>query len=187
MKLTEAMSSEINALKKPVIIAYDLGKLLFFLYQAGNYKGQRLRLRKNTPARRDYFSVVKELSAYGVLRKGKSVSSPSAFEIFSSSSPAPSPGEVACCLDPFAYVSHLSAMEYHGLTDQFPKMLFLSSPKSSVWSPLAKKQMEKDLGEAFENYLETELPLLKRLKMKIKSFVLIIQKIALHMKCNQNL
>lgn len=166
MKIAAAISSEINGLKRPVISSYDLGKLLFSLYQAGNYKGTPfLSLRKKLPTRRTYLSVVKELSAYGVLREGRLVSNSNAFEIFSSSSSAPSPGEIACCIDPFAYVSHLSAMEYHGLTDQFPKMLFVSSPKSSVWSQLAKRQMEKDLGESLKDYLRTGLPILKRLKM----------------------
>ncbi len=164
MKITAAISSEINELKKPVITGYDLGRLLFAVYQAGNYKGTPLSfLRNSIPTRRNYFSVVKELFSYSVLRHGKFVSHQYAFEIFSASSTPPSPGEVACCVDPFAYVSHLSAMEYHGLTDQFPKMLFISSPKSKVWSQLAKKQMEKDLGDALALYLDAELPILKRL------------------------
>lgn len=166
MKLTAAISSEINELKKPVITGYDLGRLLFALYKAGKYKGIPLSfLRKSIPTRRNYLSVVKELFSYGVLRHGKYVSHQHAFEIFSAASTPPSPGEVACCIDPFAYVSHLSAMEYHGLTDQFPKILFMSSPKGKVWSEIAQKQMEKDLDEDLISYLSTELPTLKYLKV----------------------
>ena len=166
MKLTAAISSEINELKKPVVTGYDLGRLLFALYQTGNYKGTPLSfLRNSIPTRRNYFSVVKELFSYSVLRHGKFVSHQYAFEIFSAASTPPSPGEVACCVDPFAYVSHLSAMEYHGLTDQFPKMLFISSPKGKVWHEIAQKQMEKDLGEDLISYLSTELPTLKHLKV----------------------
>lgn len=166
MKLTAAISSEINGLKKPVVTAYDLGRLLFMLYKAGDYKGTPLSyLRNSIPTRRNYLSVVKELSAYSILRHGKFISHQNAFEIFSTSSPPPSPGEVACCVDPFAYVSHLSAMEYHGLTDHFPKMLFMSSPKSKTWSQLGQKQMAKDLGENLISYLETGLPILKYLKI----------------------
>lgn len=164
MKLAAAISSEINELKKPVITSYDLGQLLFRVYRARSYKGTPLSfLRTPLPTRRNYFSVVKELSSYSVLRHGKFVSHKHAFEIFSASSIAPSPGEVVCCVDPFSYVSHLSAMEYHGLTGQFPKVLFMSSPKSKLWAQLAKEQMEKDLGEDLKVYLETELPTLKRL------------------------
>lgn len=41
--------------------------------------------------------------------------------------------EIACSLDPFAYLSHLSAMEYHGLTDRFPKIVFMFTPSQSDW------------------------------------------------------
>lgn len=37
--------------------------------------------------------------------------------------------EVVCSVDPFCYVSHLSAMEYHGLTNRMPTLLFISSPR----------------------------------------------------------
>jgi predicted transcriptional regulator of viral defense system len=164
MKLAEAISKEISDMRKPVITGYDLGRLLFAVYKAGNHKGTSIsHLRTTLPSRQNYSSVVKALSSYSVVRHGKFVSHKYAFEIFSASSVAPSPGEVACCVDPFAYVSHLSAMEYHGLTGQFPKMLFMSSPKSKLWAQLAKEQMEKDLGEDLKAYLDAELPTLKRL------------------------
>lgn len=38
-------------------------------------------------------------------------------------SPPPPPEETFCLLDPFSYVSHLSAMAWHGLTDRMPKTL----------------------------------------------------------------
>jgi predicted transcriptional regulator of viral defense system len=56
-------------------------------------------------------------------------------------------------------------MEYHGLTDQFSKMFFMSSLKGKAWSELAQKQMAKDFGEDLNAYLETELPTLKHLKI----------------------
>jgi predicted transcriptional regulator of viral defense system len=30
---------------------------------------------------------------------------------------------IICCIAPFCYLSHLSATEYHGLTDRLPKLL----------------------------------------------------------------
>lgn len=166
MKLSAAVSSEIRYFKKPVITGYELGRILFSLYQAKKYKGKPLSfLRRSFPTRRNYTSLVQELVEFGVLRSGRLISHHNAFEIFSLSA-LPSAGEVACCVDPFAYVSHISAMDYHGLTDQFPKMLFISSPENKQWSKLALKQMEKDLGESLTSYWDTGLPRLQRMMVK---------------------
>lgn len=166
MKLSAAISSEINNIRKPVITGYDIGKILYALYQGKAYKGEVLAaLKRDTPTRQNYLSLIRELANFSVLRSGNIIKHPDVFEIFSVASP-PSSGEVVCSVDPFAYVSHLSAMEYHGLTDQFPKMFFVSSPKSNIWRDLATKQMEKDFGDALPSYFETGLPTLSRVALK---------------------
>lgn len=60
--------------------------------------------------------------------------------------------EVACIADPFAYVSHLSAMQRYGLTDRSPQALHLTTPKRSIWNALRDERLRKDLpdGEAIE-------------------------------------
>jgi predicted transcriptional regulator of viral defense system len=74
------------------------------------------------------------------------------------------PEDVACVLDPFSYVSHLSAMSYHGLTNRLPAKLFLSSPDPKKWAELANERMRKDLGENLDTYREEGMPLLTRTK-----------------------
>jgi predicted transcriptional regulator of viral defense system len=73
--------------------------------------------------------------------------------------------DIACSLDPFAYVSHLSAMEYHGLTDRFPKIVFMSTPPATNWRQQAREKMHKDLGERYEEYIALGLPRLTRLNL----------------------
>lgn len=70
--------------------------------------------------------------------------------------------ELACRLDPFAYVSHLSAMEHYGLTDRFSQLVYLTRPKASEWAALAKAKMERDLEKQTENYLKLGYPKLIR-------------------------
>jgi len=70
--------------------------------------------------------------------------------------------EIACSLDPFAYLSHLSAMEYHGLTDRFPKIVFMSTPSQSDWRQQAQEKMRKDLGDHFDAYISGGFPKLGR-------------------------
>ncbi|MCA6504553.1 MAG: hypothetical protein IM580_18660, partial [Pseudanabaena sp. M090S1SP2A07QC] len=75
------------------------------------------------------------------------------------------PEDIACTVDPFCYMSHLSAMSYHGLTDRIPKKLFISSHPTKIWQSLAKEKMQKDLGNDFESYCEHGLPKLVRPNM----------------------
>ena len=77
------------------------------------------------------------------------------------------PNELICSIDPFAYISHLSAMEWHGLTDRIGHTLFYSSPTPKNWRAFALKKLQKDVGEhQIEAYLGENLPRLKRINIK---------------------
>lgn len=69
---------------------------------------------------------------------------------------------LACAADPFCYISHLSAMEFHGLTDRMPEQLYISSPAHGPWKGFADEQMQKDLGAEFDDYINARLPQLQR-------------------------
>ena len=79
---------------------------------------------------------------------------------------APEPFTVLCAVDPFGYVSHLSAMEYHGLTDRLSKTIYFTTPPPSEWRSLAAARMRKDLSEDFDGYVAAGLPSLRRLVLK---------------------
>lgn len=161
MKISSALSSGIAELKVPVITGYQIGLSLYLLYQGKTYKGQPItNIRKDVPTRSDYTRYVKELVSYGLLYSNYS-SHKDVFGVLSQTPPTAE--EVACCIDPFGYISHLSAMEYHGLTDRFPKVIFLTSPETQSWTRLASDKMRKDLADHYQDYIETDLPTLRRL------------------------
>jgi predicted transcriptional regulator of viral defense system len=56
-------------------------------------------------------------------------------------------------------------MEYHGLTDRFPKILYLTRPAPAEWRRQASARMLKDFGERLQIYLDSGLP--KLLQPKI--------------------
>ena len=166
MKIEAAIATEIGALNQSIITSYQLGRIIFALYQTKSYQGKPIAYlrEESAPNRARYRKILQSLESSGVLSNSSTVKHPEIFSVLSQS-PA-SADEITCSIDPFCYVSHLSAMEYHGLTDRFPKVLFLSGAEPAHWKQLATDRMIKDLGEAYKSYLETELPTLKRLSLK---------------------
>lgn len=73
------------------------------------------------------------------------------------------PRILACGLDPFCYVSHLSAMEFHGLTDRMPEILYVSTPAAKEWKAFAHERMAQDLGDEIQLYLSSGLPEIQNL------------------------
>lgn len=136
----------------PVISEYELGKAIF------------LKLSAPAEERSELFRPViehlKTLRIFAPLSRGGATN---AYQLFGHS--AASAQQIACALDPFAYVSHLSAMEYHGLTDRFPKILYLTRPPTGEWRKQAEEKMRRDLGERYEEYRASHLPRLVRPKL----------------------
>lgn len=165
MKIHTALALQIGRLNQPVITSYDMGLIIFRLYQKRSFKGEKLIIRRAYPERRDYNRLLKALLASGVLQAQKSLPSPEVFTVLGKEQSPPS--EIACCVDPFAYISHMSAMEWHGFTDKIPKILFVSSPSPPNWKRFALEKMQKDLEE-IENlvvYRNSGLPQLRRLRL----------------------
>ncbi len=119
--------------------------------------------RKNTEAKTLYHGVVDHLVDVGLLTRLPLKSGVHAYLLFGQGHATAQ--QVACSLDPFAYVSHLSAMEYHGLTDRFPAVAFMSVPPTGEWRQQARERMHKELGERFDDYIASGLPKLTRLNL----------------------
>jgi predicted transcriptional regulator of viral defense system len=75
------------------------------------------------------------------------------------------PVEVLCAIDPFGCLAYLSAMEFHGLTNRLPRILYFALPDAQSWHRLAIERMRRDLGELNSIFTENELPPLRNTKV----------------------
>lgn len=156
--LREALEGKLSQLKQPVITDYQLGVLILKLYRTGRYEEKKLNTKLRIPSYRAYAGYLKDLIDIGILKPIKNI--PHTYLIFGKESYREE--EVICSVDPFAYISHLSAMEYHGFTDRIPRVLFYSSPAQKQWRASAIEKMQAD----FHNESDIDLPKLTLKKIK---------------------
>lgn len=166
MDIRTALTYEIGNLHEPIVTSYTLGLLLFRLYRSGEYRGERLKeISRAIPTQATFNTVKTALLRRAVLTEDAPLPSPDVFGILGRQE-APAE-DVACAVDPFAYVSHMSAMDWHGFTDRVPRLLSLSSPPPKEWRTFADEKMRKDLpGEDFWMYRGEHLPELRRLRLE---------------------
>ncbi|MEK7487037.1 MAG: hypothetical protein AABZ60_22140 [Planctomycetota bacterium] len=64
---------------------------------------------------------------------------------------------MACVLDPFCYLSYLSAMEYYGLTDRLPHLVVLTTFPISQWRMLVAQKEKEDFATDYLSYKDSAL------------------------------
>jgi predicted transcriptional regulator of viral defense system len=163
MLATKATTFYLGELDQPVITTYQLAVFLFKAYKEGKYKDAVIKTSTRTLNRENYKRKIPIFCKTGIISEHPNFPRGKVFII--TGKKGFEKGDIACAVDPFAYVSHLSAMAYHGLTDRIPSTLFLSSPKVEEWKRFALAKMEKDLDGDLENYLLAGLPKLTQFRM----------------------
>lgn len=162
MKAIKAITLSLGDLDKPVISKYQFGLIVNNIYRKKVYGGEAVNLQKDFAERADVTKYLNLLLDEGVLSPHKNLSN--VFTLLGRS--GSDPEDIVCTVDPFCYMSHLSAMSYHGLTDRIPGKLFISSPPANAWRSFAKDQMRKDLRDDYEGYCKNGLPVLVKTKMQ---------------------
>lgn len=172
MQIRAALALTIGSLEQPVITEYGLSAVLFALHIERHFRGTPLHLTRDWPTRRMFFKRRDELISEGILEEDKDFPPDQVYKILGKSSS--DAAEVTCSIDPFAYVSHLSAMAHHGLTDRIPSVLFISKPHSRLWSQFASIAMEKATRGNLIVYNNLHLPKLHQIHVdKIRKYPLV--------------
>lgn len=159
--IKKALILLLDDIEQPIVRQYDLGKYFYKLFHSGNYKSSIIKLARTKLHNKTLARFIKEFANNGLLQ-------PRANQLFSIfGKPKISIEEILCYIDPFAYLSYLSAMRFHGLSSYNSRTIYLCSPKSDSWKILAIEQMKKDLGDLFEQYHISNLPKLVKFQPKI--------------------
>lgn len=160
ISIDEALAYAVKDTRKPLVSDYDLGVIIFNCYLSKKYKNFKLLIRKNNPSSKDYRRAKDKILEDNIIKPiTKSLSYPY-YKVVGS--PNLSEQEIICFIDPFSYISHFSAIQFHDLIDKKDNIIFFTSPSQSRWKELALKKMKNELGENYQQHLENRLPRLKR-------------------------
>lgn len=142
------------------VTRYDLALAAWRVYHRKEIDGITIRKQRNELDPSTFSRVEFQLINNGVLRPIPGLPSGGAYMLIGAN--ISDPRVLACVIDPFCYVSHLSAMEFHGLTDRLPEYLYLSSPAPVQWRRFAEDRMKRDFEDDYSRYMEIPLPRLQR-------------------------
>jgi predicted transcriptional regulator of viral defense system len=165
-KITQTLIHYLGELQQPVITDYELYARVFNLLHNDKFRdisfgkkiGPKLfvkRLKEN---------IIQPIIDLGIITPLSYFSGQRVFQIISKRQDAE---DIACTVDPFAYISHLSAMAYHGLTNRLPKVIYLTSLANTDWMESANKKMKSDLGNCYPDYCDYYFPRLTKIKFSM--------------------
>lgn len=165
-KITKALTQHLSSLQQPVVTDYELYSTIFNLLKAKKFNDIPVNNKKYSQFSFKYLqeNIIKPIIDLGIITPLPHFPNQHVFQIISKQQDAE---DIACTVDPFAYISHLSAMAYHGLTNRIPKIIYLSSPAPRDWIASAQKRMKNDLGNYYKDYCDYSLPKLTRLNFSI--------------------
>ncbi len=168
--LPDAVKELIRRNKRPLITWFEIEGFVRRLYRERVFDGERLLIKSSFPSARSLSALRTTLldPTYGDDRLRGSESWEDQLERraategerlliadrdFSSSVwrvagiPDESPEALCCAIDPWCYVSHLSAMQQWGLTNRNPRALQLTRPSKLLWRQRAKDEAKEACGQ----------------------------------------
>ena len=139
-----------------VISKEKIALQIYKFYLDKSYKGERIQqIRKEYAAPKDYENNIHKLQRSGVL-------SPidAEYNHFSTNQLQEcyvikgkreyTPQETLCALYPYGYISHLSAMEWYGLTDKIPVDIYFTTCSPSDWRHRATEDIDIEDAHLFD-------------------------------------
>lgn len=150
MYFWEAASTALAEGDLPLVTEYSFYVMMCPIVDAGAINGIRI---SRPPATWDNIRcrrLINDLHGRSVLAPDNDF--PAGVWRFTQTTRSSSAEEACCLVDPFAYISHLSAMQLYGLTDRAPSSLHMTSPARSIWNVLRDERREMDLHDGHAHH-----------------------------------
>lgn len=156
MNFSDGLENALLARDLPVVTFYDFYVLGHQLFHSKTWKDESLKRMPHGWDQLRAKNAIRRLEARRALVSDSDFTS-GVWRV-TQATRAGSAEEVACIADPFAYVSHLSAMQRYGLTDRSPQALHLTTPKRALWNAFRSERALHDLPDV----QRVENPILNR-------------------------
>lgn len=150
LSFPEAVSSNLEEIALPVMSDFRLSQVIINLLSNKSYNGVRIRTRSVEIDRNQIGKRIRNLEKKNIVSpdrdfaRGRSIKKMrlgvNVWKI--SGTPTGTAEDVACLIDPFCYVSHLSAMQRYGLSERTPKNLTISTLSRQEWSQRRNEHLQ---------------------------------------------
>ena len=165
---SEALQIAITDLQKPIVSKFEIFYLALKISKNSSYNGFAIRKQKIA------FGVEKNANLIWTLLRKKFLSKDADFRSYYRvvGEARGTCDEICCLIDPFCYLSHLSAMQKYGLTNRIPEIVILTTPEAKLWDQM-KVSLETKYKADFPDeaeYLSVKKSIFPEVirKMKVK-------------------
>ena len=126
ISFSEALQLAITDLQKPIVSKFEIFYLALKISKNSSYNGFAIRKQRIT------FGVEKNANLIWTLLRKKFLSKDADFRSYYRvvGEARGTCDEICCLIDPFCYLSHLSAMHKYGLTNRIPEIVILTTPEA---------------------------------------------------------
>lgn len=131
---------------RPVITEFELYLLAQPILQSASYGAEKVRMVPTAWGQPQVTAMVRTLVKRKVLAPDTDFKK-GVWHIVGSLAAA-SAEQAICLVDPFAYISHLSAMQRYGLSDRSPEALHMSTPARALWTEMREARTSETLSSA---------------------------------------
>lgn len=165
LNLIDAVAEQLRRDQRPVVTWFDVEQVVRRLFRDRHLDGKPLRIRRSSPAAETFAAVRRALINPHGLDTGplaELIELRSALLEQAAESggrlliedaeflgrvwrvagvPDGTPEELCCLVDPWCYVSHLSAMQRWSLSNRNPLALHLTRPAAAIWQQQARAEL----------------------------------------------
>ena len=161
--LSQAIARALEEANIPLVTEYQLHQCVRPLLASGQYSGERILRLPSYWSQPQLRAMIRTLEKRRVLAQDDDFKA-GVWRVVQAAA-APTAEEAICLVDPFAYISHLSAMQRYGVTDRSPEALHITTPARTLWTHMRDIQMAEDYED---EPAQSSLPQLSKIGIREK-------------------